>query len=142
MGLSKKNKIGKTGIIRSFNESSKHLFPPFQNLGQKKKMERSSDMSEKEIEKLILNLPVGERSTVLQKLLEASLINKSKPQIAKMNIIIMQFVSEGHTYKQISEKVSLSQRTVENRVYKLTKKFNCRNKTQLAVNLLKACVIK
>ena len=142
MGLTKKNEIGKGLIIRSFNEPSKRLFPAFRSLTQKKKTESRRDMGDKEIETLILNLPIDERSTVLHKLLEASLINKRKPHVSKMNVIIMQLVSEGHTYRQISERVSLSHRTVENRVYKLTKKFNCRNKTHLAVNLLKACVIK
>ena len=142
MGLVKKNEMGTTVIIRPFTEPSKHLSLAFLNLNQKKKLGKRSDLSEKEIEMLILNLPIGERSIVLQKLLEASLINKSKPKITKINVIIMQLVSEGHTYRQIAEMISLSQRTIENRVFKLTKKFNCRNKTQLAVNLLKAFVIK
>lgn len=141
MQVFEKHKTEKTVASHSFNQS-KHLYTPALNLNQKNKKQRRSGVSNPEIEKLILNLPAVDRSIVLQKLLEASLINRSKPQITKKNLLIMQFVSEGYTYKQISGMLYLSARTVENKVYKLTKEFSCKNKTHLAVKLMRAYVIK
>ena len=142
MQVFEKDEVKKTAGNRSFNQTSKHFFSPTLNSSQKKKEKRRSGVSKNEIEYLILNLPSIERSTVLKKLLEASLINKSKPRITTKNILIMQFVSEGYTYKEISVMMYLSPRTVENKVYKLTKEFNCRNKTHLAVKLMRAYVLK
>lgn len=142
MAITKKKEI-ENMVITSFNESSKRTFLASPQLGKKRNKERRIPMSsEKEIENLIFNLSEGEKNIVLKKLLEASLINRIKPNITKQNITIMQLVAEGYTSKEISEILDVSKRTIENKLYELTKEFNCRNRTHLTVKLLKAYVIE
>lgn len=53
-------------------------------------------------------------------------------QITEKNKIILQLVADGYTTKEIADKTWLCNRTVENKIQKLTKAFNCKNKTHLA----------
>ena len=65
----------------------------------------------------------------------------SRYSISEKNIVIMQMVADGFTSKEISAKTSLSDRTVENRIQKLSNDFDCRNKTHLVITLLREGII-
>ena len=54
----------------------------------------------------------------------------------------MQMVANGYTAKEISEKLWLSDRTVENRILRLRERLNCKSITHLAITLLRLNIIK
>jgi DNA-binding NarL/FixJ family response regulator len=66
--------------------------------------------------------------------------NSSRYSISEKNKIIMQMVVDGFTSKEIADKTWL--RTIEGRILKLMKEFNCKNKTHLAITLLRENIIK
>jgi DNA-binding NarL/FixJ family response regulator len=45
-------------------------------------------------------------------------------------------ISEGLTNKEIADKLEMNKRTVEDRIARLLKKFECKNRTQLSLKIV------
>lgn len=56
--------------------------------------------------------------------------------ITETNRKIIQLMGEGNTDKEIADKMKMPVRTVQDRIYKMLKKWTCRNRTQLVLKVV------
>ncbi len=56
--------------------------------------------------------------------------------ITETNRRIIQLMGEGNTDKEIADHLQMSIRTVQDRVYKMMKKEECKNRTQLVLKVV------
>lgn len=56
--------------------------------------------------------------------------------ITETNRQIIQLMGEGNTDKEIAGKLQMSIRTVQDRVYKMMKSEDCKNRTQLVLKVV------
>lgn len=56
--------------------------------------------------------------------------------ITETNRKIIQLMGEGNTDKEIADKMQMPVRTVQDRIYKMLKKWTCRNRTQLVLKVV------
>ena len=56
--------------------------------------------------------------------------------ITETNSKIIQLMGEGNTDKEIAATMKMSIRTIQDRVYKMMKKWECKNRTQLVLKVV------
>lgn len=56
--------------------------------------------------------------------------------ITETNRKIIQLMGEGNTDKEIADQLKMSIRTVQDRVYKMMKTWECKNRTQLVLKVV------
>ena len=56
--------------------------------------------------------------------------------ITETNRKIIQLMGEGNTDKEIASQLEMSIRTVQDRVYRMMKKEQCKNRTQLVLKVV------
>jgi DNA-binding NarL/FixJ family response regulator len=56
--------------------------------------------------------------------------------ITETNKKIIQLMGEGNTDKEIAQTLKMPSRTVQSRIYKMLKKWECRNRTQLVLKVV------
>jgi DNA-binding NarL/FixJ family response regulator len=59
-----------------------------------------------------------------------------QPKISESSKRILMHISEGLTNKEIADKLEMNKRTVEDRIARLLKKFECKNRTQLSLKIV------
>jgi two-component system nitrate/nitrite response regulator NarL len=59
-----------------------------------------------------------------------------QPKISESSKQILMHISEGLTNKEIADKLEMNKRTVEDRIARLLKKFECKNRTQLSLKIV------
>jgi DNA-binding NarL/FixJ family response regulator len=59
-----------------------------------------------------------------------------QPKISESSKRILMHISEGLTNKEIAVKLEMNKRTVEDRIARLLKKFECKNRTQLSLKIV------
>lgn len=56
--------------------------------------------------------------------------------ITETNRKIIQLMGEGNTDKEIAELIQMPIRTLQSRIYRMLKKWGCRNRTQLVLKVV------
>lgn len=56
--------------------------------------------------------------------------------ITESNMKIIRLMGEGMANKEIAQEMNLSQRTIEDRVCKMMKDFDCKSRTQLVLKVV------